>query len=113
MPEEKRTTQSILETLKRIVENKEILNAEYWADAALYLEILIGDEHQNLLELQQEVAKLELEALMDSKSVAAAKLKIKATDKYREMRRQELLIKQVDEYVRIAKLQSRIRNLNL
>ena len=110
--ETKRTTKGIIAVLKEIVENREKLNPEAWVDGALALNLLVGDEHEKMVELQQKVAQMELEALQNSNSVAAAKLKVKSTDEYKEMRRQELLIKQVEEYIRIAKLQARIRDLN-
>lgn len=107
----KRTTESILANLHRIIENKEPMDAEKFIDAALYLNILLGDDHEKLLALQQKVSQMQLEYLEDSKSVAEAKLKLQGTDEYREMKSQELKVQRIVEYIRIAKKQAEVRKL--
>lgn len=102
------TSDFILSEMKRYVEEKRILSPEIWIDSAHKLAVLLGDEEIELYELQQVVAKMRLNFLETSNSVAAAKLKTEATDEYRKYKIQEARVKQIEEYIRVAKLRARI-----
>jgi tRNA G10 N-methylase Trm11 len=104
------TTSLILDTLKGWVEGKHPIDAHKWVDAAQKLNVLIGDEHDKLFDLQQKVAQMKVNYLTEGNTSAAAKSKVEATDLYREMRKQGARIEQIEEMIRIAKLQARLKD---
>ena len=109
MPE-KITIDFILGELKGWVEEKRPISPGVWIDSAQKMNALKQDETELLHRMQQDVAKMKLNFLKESKSVAEVKLKIEATDEYKFMKDQESKISMVEENVRIAKLQARINN---
>jgi hypothetical protein len=104
---EKRTVNSVLESLKKLVENKSGMpvNKETWLNAAFTLELLRPDETILLNKMRQEIAKKKLEILkgQSKKNVAAAEIEIETLDEYRIMKDQEDLIETLDEFVKISK----------
>lgn len=104
------TVDTILGYLQRAIEEKLPLAPSVWTDAASKLNVLLGDEHDLLCELEQTVAKIKLEYLeADAKhNVSAAKSRVQASDVYRQMRKQEMLCRRVEEFIRLAKLRSRL-----
>lgn len=92
------------------VQNKLPVSPQQYVESAAYLNILIGDEHDKLITLESDVAKMKQELLPNSKSVAEVKLKVEASDKYKEMRKQQAYIKQIEETIRISKLYARMKN---
>ena len=103
---------SILDFLEDAVSHKMVLDAHQWLTAAQKLNVLLGNEHDELFELQQEITRatvLELES-QEKRNVALAKTMVQASDQYREMRSQEAKIKRVEEFIRIAKLQARMKD---
>ena len=78
MEQEQRTTETILAGLKNIVENKKIVSPSIWIEASEYLNVLIGDEHDKLFELQQQVAQTKLDYLSDDPKENVSKARRKA-----------------------------------
>lgn len=105
-----RTIKTIIEDLKKIVENKEILSPSHYVSQAEFINILIGDEIDKLLDLEQKVAqqKMDLLSINDNK-VNKVNIILEATDLYKETQKQKALIKQAEEMVKIAKLQARLK----
>ena len=101
---------NILEWLSDMVKSKKVLDAHTWVDTAQKLNVLIGDEHDRLFELEKQVAQAKMIHIEDKKSVSEAKLRIEATPLFREMQKQKSIIKQVEEMIRIAKLQARLKD---
>lgn len=104
------TTDTILEWLQGQVENKTPIGPHVWLDAAMKLTVLLGDEHDVLFRLQQEVAKVKLEAIESGDSVAKAKAKVEATDIFYQAKKQQAKIERVEEMVRLSKIQSRLKD---
>lgn len=104
------TIDTILTWLKESVEQKRIIDAHTWVDAAQKLNVLIGDEHDKLFNLQQQVAIKKAALIVAGDSVAKAKALSECWDEYREMKRQEAKIGQIEEAIRIAKVQSRLKD---
>lgn len=104
------TTTTIISSLKKWVEEKKIIDAHTWVDAAQKLNVLIGDEHDKLFHLQQKVAQKKSFLMIEGDTAAAAKIKVEATDDYREMQKQKAYIGQIEEMIRIAKLQARLKD---
>ena len=106
-----RTIDSILETFNEWVENKNPIDSHQWVKAAQYLNVLISDEHDKLFKLQQQVATLKCKLIEEKGiSVARAELEAETTDICLEERKQKAKIKQIEEFIRIAKLQSRLKD---
>lgn len=105
-----RTVDSIMETLNSIVAEKQIISPHYWVEAAKYLNVLIGSEHEKLWDLKQKVAEVRLEARRSVKTMAEANAIVESTDVYRMAKLQEAKIEQVQETIRLAKLQARLTN---
>ena len=105
------TVDSILGYLKETVEQRQIIPPSKWADAAQKLNVLLGDEHDKLYDLQHQVANIKLAHLDEDpkRNVSAAKTKVEATDEYRELRKQEAKCKRIEEFIRISKVQARLR----
>lgn len=109
---EKRTVDSILSSMKGWAENRDIIDAKRWVDAAQLLSSLLFEEYDKLAEQEQIVANLKLMALdaqEGKKNVSLANLKVEASNEYKEMRKQENKMKNVEEIIKIAKLQGRLR----
>ena len=84
-----RTTDSILNTFQEWVVEKKMIDAHNWINAAQYLNVLIGDEHDKLYILQQKVANLKKEHIEQDMSVAKARVYVEATDTYKDMQSQK------------------------
>lgn len=104
------TTESILSWLEEQVREKLPVDAHTWVDASAKLNILIGDEHDKLWDLQQEVARLEVMRIEGGDSAAKAKVYIRATDEYKFMKKQEARIGRIEEAIRISKIQARLKD---
>lgn len=103
------TTDSILNWFKENVKNKEVIDPNMWLDSARKLNVLISEEHDKLLELQQQVAQKKVDFINIGEPVARAKAKVEATDIYKEMNRQNAKIEQIEEHIRIAKIMARLK----
>lgn len=115
MKQELVTTDSIINYLQGKVENKEPLHASVWLDAAQKLNILIGDEHDLLFDLQQKVALLKVDYYENVKegekpNVSKAKMYIETTDEYKALHKQKAKIAAIEEFIRIAKIQARLKD---
>lgn len=100
---------SILSYLQEQVERKIPLAPSIWVDAAQKINVLLGDEHDKLYDLQQVIAKVKAEYIVKGDSVAKADALVRATDIYTEMKKQEAKIKRIEEFIRIAKIQARLK----
>jgi len=107
MTEIKRTVSSVLESLKKIVENKSGMpvNKETWLNAAFTLELLRPDETTLLNKMSQEIAikKLAILKAQEKKNVSLADIEIETLDEYRFMKDQEDLMETLDKFVKISK----------
>ncbi len=104
------TTDLILSTLRKWVEEKQPIAPTMWIDACLKLNILKGDETKILYDLQQKVAQQKVSWIEGGDSVAKAKAKIEASDDYKFYKIQEAKIEMVEEQIRISKIQARMNN---
>ncbi len=105
------TTDTILNAMKSWVANKQIQSPSTWLDGALKLNVLIGEEHDKLFELESKVAQRKLEVLeAQNCPVARANLIIEAEPIYKEYRRQKARIDQINEFIKIAKKQATLKS---
>ena len=110
---EQRTTDSLIEAFDKRVREKISTSPSEWVEAAGYLNALIGEEHDKLYDLEQNVAKLKAAYIIDGDSVAAASVKVEAEDLYREYRIQKAKISQIEEFIRISKIQAKLRDTEM
>lgn len=99
----------IIEFLKESVEEKKVLPPSIWLDAAGKLNVLLGDEHDKLCELQQQVAE-EKARFISEHSVAKAEVLVEAMPIHTDMKKQKAKITRIEEFIRIAKIQARLKD---
>ncbi len=106
--EKERTTDTVLNDLKEVVESGKMVSPEVWLTAAFTLNLLEIDENMLRNKMRQDVAKskLAIYKAQEKKNVAAAEMEIEATDAYRMLRDQEDKIDSVKEFIMIAKKNS-------
>ncbi len=107
----KRTTDSILGKLRVMVEERKPITAEEWIDAAMFLNILKGDEDDELLKYDTLLAKRRLEIRARHKSAVDAENELKTTEEYQNYQHQKSRIDNIKEFIRIAKKQAEIRHI--
>lgn len=105
-----RTCTSIVTSFNERVTKKDIIPPHQWIDASLYLNVLIGDEHDKLYRLEQECARYKAEIVKSGESVAHAKAMLEAEDIYREAKKQKAFIGQIEEFIRLAKKQATLKD---
>jgi len=108
--DEKITTDIIINYLQNQVEQKLPIDPGTFLDAAEKLNILLGDEHEELFSLAQKCAIIKADKILEGKSVAMAKALLEASDDYRHMLSQKAKIERIVEFIRLAKLHARIKN---
>ena len=104
------TTDTILDWLKEQVEHKKQVSPHLYVDACTKLNILIGDEHDKLFDLQQKVAQERIKWIELDKSAAEAKMRVEADEIYRQYKKQEARIAQIEEAIRIAKIRAKLKD---
>lgn len=105
------TALTIIETMKKWVEEKHPISPATYLDAGLKLNILRGDLDDRYFQLESELAKQKANLLMkDEMTVAKADAIVKAEDSYKEMRKTQAQIKQLEEFVRLAKKYSSLKD---
>lgn len=109
------TTDTIVNTLKQSVENKLTVPPSWWIDAAQKLNVLLGDEHDKLFNLEYRVANMKVAILEEDekRNVSAADVKVKASEEYKELRKQKAKVDRIEEFIRIAKIQARLKDNEL
>ncbi len=100
-------TDTILDWLKKRVESKQPIPQDAWADAAFKLNVLLGDEHTDMVNYRSIVSNKKLIILkeQEKKNVAAAELEIEASEEYRQMKLQEHRVDRIEEFIKLAKKQ--------
>ena len=106
---ERVTIDTILGYLQECVENKVPIGADTWLDGAQKLLALLGNETDQLAELQQDVANIKLEQILSGATAAKSKIVAEASEEFKQAQRQKARIERIQEMIRIAKLQSRMR----
>lgn len=101
---------NILEWLTDMVKEKRIMDAHTWVDTAQKLNILLGEEHDKLFDLEQKIAIIQTTCIEGGKKISECKVMMEATDTYKQVKKQKALISQVTEAIRIAKLQARLKS---
>ncbi len=107
---EKINCDTILDQLQEWVENKQVITGEVWLNACGKLNILRGDEHNKLFDLQQAVAQQKCLYLGQNEPIGKAKIQVEALDCYKQMLQQKAKMERIEETIRIGKLQARLAN---
>lgn len=108
--ENERTITSLMSYFHESVKNKEVIPPGQWIEAAQYANVLVGDEHDKLWELHQQVSQRQVELIQEGKSATQAKMIAESTDGYKAYRVQKAKIGQIEEFIRIAKIQARLKD---
>lgn len=102
---------TILDTMKKWVEEKHPISPATWLDASLKINILRGDFDDRYFELESELAQMKAKILAQPETtVAKADTFIKADPRYLEMRKLGGQIKMIEEMIRIAKKYSSLKD---
>lgn len=107
------STDTIIAYLEEQTRDNQIIDIDLLMRAATKLNILIGDEHNRLFELQQEVARITAKHIAEGMSVNKADNIARASDTYLEMSKQKARIAQIEEFIRLAKLQAKLKSEEL
>ena len=100
--------QGILDFFEDSVRQRHPIAPGVWVDSASKLNVLLGDEHAKLYDLQQTVAKMKMILVESGDSAVKASIKVEASDEYKEMLLQKAYIGRVEEHIRLSKLQARM-----
>lgn len=109
------TTDTIMGYLQQAVEEKQVIPPSLWVEAAMKLNVLIGNETDKLYELQQQVADLKVTHITtdEKRNVSKAKVFTEASNVYKDMKKQEAKVERIQEFIRLAKIQARLRDSEL
>lgn len=110
---ESRTIDTLLDWLRNATQKRESVNPSKFVEAATYMVILIGGEHEKLSLLKQKIARMKVDLLQEHDKVNKVTLIVEASDEYREMKNQESRISQIEEYVKLSKLMGRLKSEEL
>jgi len=103
------TAEEIIKQLEDVVQKKLPMSPSFWVEQAQKLVVLMGDEADKLYTLQKQVAQEKVKWIEQGKSVSEAKLRVEASDLYEQMLKQKAFLERINEIIRIAKIQSKMR----
>jgi hypothetical protein len=104
------TVDFIIGTMQKYVESKTPIPPSMWLDAAAKLNVLLGEEHDKLFDLESTLAQMRTAHIEEGKNGVVMKALVEATPEYNEMRKQKGKISRIEEFIRIAKLTARTTN---
>jgi hypothetical protein len=104
------TVDEIISNLEDMVNKKIPMSPQWYLEQAQKLVVLMGDETDLLHKSQRQVAFLKVQEIEKGKSVAEAKLRSENSQDYVNMQNQKAKCERIIEIIRIAKIQSRMRN---
>ena len=79
---ETRTIDTLLDWLKNATEKRASINPSQFVEAATYMVILMGEEHEKLSLLKQNIAKMKVALLKEHDKVNKVTLMVEASDEY-------------------------------
>ena len=106
------TVDAILQYLEEAVEEKLPISPSTWVDAGAKLNILMGEETDQLFNLQQEVAKKRFDYIKEQvkTNVSQADAYIETLDEFVKVQKQRARVERIKEAVRMSKVQGRLRS---
>lgn len=104
------TALSIMDTMKKWVEERHPVSAGQWLDASGKLNVLRSELDDRYFELESFLSQEKATLLSGDMTSAKAESLIKAKLEYLEMRKLGAKIKQLEEFIRIAKKQATLKN---
>ena len=107
--EKKRTVASVMAYLEDAVSSKRVIEPSDWLNAAYFLNVLMGDEQDELYKLQKKCAQEKVEWIELGKSAAEARIRVEASDAHGKMNRQKAKIERIVELIRLSKIQAKTR----
>ena len=103
-----RTAETIIANFTKRVSERESIPPNEWMEAAIYLNVLVGNENTKLVEYEIEYGKSVVNFIDIGMSSSEAEKRAKATDEYALFRKQKSFIEQIQEFIRLAKKQATI-----
>jgi len=102
------TADDILAVLEKWAAEKQVIDAHAFLDAAVKLNLLLGDESDKLFAMEQKVSLMRIELLEGGANATIAKMRVEGSDEYREARSQKAKIERIIEAIRLAKHRARL-----
>lgn len=108
------TAQLIMETLKKWVEEHEPIPEQKWIDYALKLNMILGEDENELAELDQKYHQLIDFYMQDQQKLnaTAAKIKAKTQPIYVEFRKKQMFVDRAREMIMLAKRKAKASEFN-
>ena len=105
------TIDSIQKHFEDSIQQKLPIGPGVWIDAAQKINVLLGDEHDKLYVLEQQVAEMKAVHISDTGfSVAKANAIVEASPITTQMKMQRAKIGRIEEFIKIAKVQARMKD---
>lgn len=104
------TTDSILSRLEHMSASREPIDPNEWLTGATKLLALVGNEQNQLYDLEHLLARVKFEAMELGATAAKAKTVVEARGEFLECRKLKAKIERVMEIVKISKLMSKLSN---
>lgn len=102
------TTDSILEALQNMAEQKVPISPHTWLEATSKLIALIGNEQNRLFELEHIIAKIKSEEMERGETAAKAKVIAESRTEHLEARKLKAKIDRVFEMIKLGKIHARM-----
>lgn len=103
-----RTAKTIMESFTTRVSARESIAPDEWLQAAIFLNVLTGEEQYKLVELEQAYTKVQLGFIELGDSNAVAEKKAKASKEFVDYKKQQAFCKQIHDFILLAKKQATI-----
>ena len=100
------TSESIISSIKKTIEQRQILSPDRWVNAGVMLTAFLGLENDKYAELYQKAHKTAYETIQEGKTIGEADLKMKSSIEYMEMLKQKGKVEQIMEMIRLAKIRA-------
>lgn len=97
------TFDSIIDALRKLALQKEVISPDTWIRGAMKLNLLLEQEVENLIILEHSLAVMRKELLSNGNTAVYAKMMIEASDDYKVTQMQKARISNAQETIKLAK----------
>jgi hypothetical protein len=104
------TLDKIIVWLNDVIENKKQITPSAWLEIASKMNVLLGNETDELAELHQKISQMKLDLIEGGATATKAKIAIESTDAYKAYLKLKAKISRVEELIRLAKIMARMKD---
>lgn len=102
------TAQAVLDYFTDLAEKNQVIPPDAYVRGAEKMNVLLQVEQDKLFELEQKVAQMRANLVMNGQTSAYAKIVVEASDEYKQARQQKALVERGMELIRLAKKHAQI-----